>query len=70
MSSDSRVTSLNPRVTILNLRVASSNPQLTSSNPRFTSLNLRIIKSMKIQVNSLESSSFPKIINPKLFGNS
>ena len=30
----------------------------------------RIIKSMKIQVNSLKSSSFPKIISPKLFGNS
>ena len=29
----------------------------------------RIIKPMKTQVNSLRSSSFPKIRSPKLFGN-
>ena len=39
------------------------NLQVTSSNPR-------IIKSMKSQVSSLKSSSFLKIVSPKLFGNS
>ena len=53
-----------------NPRVTSSNPRVTSSNPWVTSSNPRIIKSMKTKVNSLKSSSFPKIISPKLFGNS
>ena len=55
--------SSNPRVTSLNPRVTTSNPPVTSSNPR-------IIKSLKTQVNSLKSCSFPKILSPKLFGNS
>ena len=45
----------------------------TSYEFEFTSYEFestRIIKSMKTQVNSLKSSSFPKIISPKLFGNS
>ena len=67
-SSNTRVTSSNPRVTISNPWVTSSNPWVTSSNLRVTSSNPRIIKSMKTQVNSLKISSFPKIINPKLFG--
>ena len=61
-------TSSNPRVTSLHPRVTSSNPWVRSSNLRVTSSNPRIIKSMKTQVNSLKISSFPKIINPKLFG--
>ena len=61
MSSDLGVTSSNPRVTCSNPQVASSNPWVTSSNPR-------IIKSIKTQVISLKSSSFPKIISPKLLG--
>ena len=60
--------SSNPGVTSSNPRVTSSNPQVTSSNLQVTSLNPRIIKSMKTQVSSLKSSSFPKIINLKLFG--
>ena len=51
-----------------NPRIAISNPWITSSNLRVTSSNPRIIKSMKTRVNSLKISSFPKIINPKLFG--
>ena len=51
-----------------NPRVTSSNPWVTSSNLRATSSNPRIIKSTKTQVNSLKISSFPNIINPKLFG--
>ena len=31
--------------------------------------NLRIIKSIKTQVNSLKSSSFSKFLSPQLFGN-
>ena len=46
--------------------VTSSNSQVT----RFKSTSLIIIKSMKTQVISLKSSSFPKIISPKLFDNS
>ena len=61
-------TSPNRRVTSSNPWVTSSNPWVTSSNLRVTSSNPRIIKSMKTQVNSLKISSFPKIINPKLFG--
>ena len=61
-------TSPNRRVTSSNPWVTSSNPWVTSSNLRVTSSNPRIIKSMKTQVNSLKMSSFPKIINPKLFG--
>ena len=40
-----------------------------SSNPRVTSSNVQVRVQIK-QVNSLKSSSFPKIICPKLFGNS
>ena len=54
-----RVETLKERVKFKN---ASSNPSIKSSSPR-------IIKSMKIRVNSLKSSSFPKIKSPKLFGN-
>ena len=60
--------SSNPRVMSSNPRVTSSNPWVRSSNLRVTSSGPRIIKSMKTQVNSLKISSFPKIINPKLFG--
>ena len=59
----------------LKFESASSNPRVTNSSPWVTSSNLpgtssdqRIIKWMKTQVNSLKISSFPKIINPKLFG--
>ena len=38
--------------------------------PIFEVESTRIIKSMKTQVNSLKSSSFPKMISSKLFGNS
>ena len=69
-SSNLRVTSSNPRVTSSNPRVPSSNPRVTSSNPRVTSSNPRIIKSTKTQVGSLKSSSFLKILSPKLLGNS
>ena len=41
-----------------------------TTNCEFKSTNSRIIKSMKTQVSGLKSSSFPKIINPKLLGNS
>ena len=58
----------NPRFTSSNPWVASLNLWVTSSNLRVTSSNPRIIKSMKNQVNRLKISSFPKIINPKLFG--
>ena len=76
-SSNPRVPNSNPRVTssIYELQlqiyelVSSSNPRITSSNPRVTSSNPRIIKSMKTQVNSLNCSSFPTIISPKLFDN-
>ena len=54
-----RVETLKERVKFKN---ASSNPSIKSSSPR-------IIKSMKIHVNSRKSSSFPKIKSPKLFGN-
>ena len=67
-SSNPRVTSSNPWVTSSNPWLTSSNPWVTSSNLRVTSSNPRIIKSMKTRVNSLKISSFPKIINPKLFG--
>ena len=63
MISNPRVTSSNPRATI-------SNPRVTSSNSRVTSPNPQIIKWIKTQVNSLKSCSFPKIVSPKLFGNS
>ena len=76
-SSNLQVTSSNPRAMSSNPRVASSNPLVTSFNPRVTSWNLQvtssnpqIIKSMKIQVSSLKSSSFLKIVSPKLFSNS
>ena len=52
----------------LKFKSASSNPWVTSSNLRVTTSSPRIIKLMKTQVNSLKISSFPKIINPKLFG--
>ena len=77
MSSNSRVASLNSRVTSSNRRVTNSNPGITRFNPQVTSSNLqvtrsnpRIIKSMETQVSSLKSSSFLKIISPKLFDNS
>ena len=50
------VASSKPRVTSWNTRVKSSNPSVTSSNPP-------IIKSMKTQVNSPQSTSYPKIIS-------
>ena len=62
--------SSNPRVTSSNPRVKSSNPRVMSSNPRVMSSNPQVIESMKTQVNSLKSSSFLKIISPKLFSNS
>ena len=37
---------------------------------KFKATSSRIIKSMKTQVNSLKSSSFPRIISPQLFGSS
>ena len=70
VSSNPRLTSSNPRVTSSNPWAKSSNSRVTSLITRFTSSNPRIIKSIKIQVNSLKSSSFPKILRPKLFGNS
>ena len=66
MSLNPQVTTLDPQVTGLNPRVVGSNPQVTSHKFEST----RIIKSMKTQVNNLKSSSFPKNISPKLFGNS
>ena len=60
--------SSNPRVTSSNPRVTRSNPWVTSSNLPVTGSNPRIIKSMRTQVNRLKISSFPKIINPELFG--
>ena len=69
-SSNPRVRSPNPRDTSSNPLVRSSNLRVTSSNLQVTSSNLRIIKSIKTQVSSLKSLSFPKIISPKLFGNS
>ena len=69
-----RVESLKARVEGLKAQVeiksAISNPRVTSSKPRVTSSNLWIIKSIKTQLSSLKSSSFPKILRPKLFGNS
>ena len=60
-----RVKSFKARVEIQKCEFKSmsykSKSTITSSNPR-------IIKSTKTQVNSLKISSFPKIINPKLFG--
>ena len=44
--------------------------EFKSTSYDFKSTSSRIIKSMKTQVNSLEGSLFPKIINPKLFCNS
>ena len=67
-SSNPRVTSSNSRVTRSNPWVTSSNPWVTSSNLRVTGWNPRIIKSMRTQVNRLKISSFPKMINPELFG--
>ena len=69
-SSNARVTSSNPRVTSSNSRVTSSNPRVTSSNTQVTSSNPWIIKWIKTQVSSLKSSSFPKILSPKLFSSS
>ena len=69
---EARVTSCELRVTSyefkaqkheLKFKSASSNPGVASSNPL-------VIKSMKTQGNSLKSSSFPKIMSPKLLGNS
>ena len=67
-----RVESLKARIEIQssNARVTSSNPRVTSSNPQVTSSNPWIIKWIKTQVSSLKSSSFPKILSPKLFGSS
>ena len=60
-----RVKSCEVRVTSYELKIkgTGSNPQVTSSNPQ-------IIKSVKTQVNSLKIFPFPKVISPKLFGNS
>ena len=63
-----RVTSFEIRVKTLKhelkFKSASLNTRVTSSDPRIT-------KSIKTQVNSLiKSSSFPKILSPKFFGNS
>ena len=65
-----RDTSYELRVKSLKFKSASWNPRVTSSNLQVTSSNPRIIKSMKTQVSSLKSSSFLKIVSPKLFGNS
>ena len=43
---------------------------LKSTSYELKSTSSRIIKSMKTHANSLKRSLFPKIISPKLFGNS
>ena len=65
-SSNPQVMSSNPRVTSSNSWVTSCNSLVTSSNPRVTSSDTRLNKSIKNQVNNLKSSSFPKILSPKL----
>ena len=65
-----RVQSLKARVESLKVRVEIQKCEFKSTSYEFKSTSSRIIKSMKTQVNSLKSSSFPKIISPKLFSNS
>ena len=76
-----RVESLKAQVESLKARVeiqkctSSTSYEFESTSDEFESTSYefestRIIKLMKTQVNSLKCSSFPKIINPKLFGNS
>ena len=70
-----RVESLKARVEIQKCEFESTSYEFESTSHEFESTSYefestRIIKSMKTQVNSLKSSSFPKIISPKLFGNS
>ena len=70
-----RVTSYKLRVESLKARVESLKPRVEIQKCEFKSMSYefestRIIKSMKTQVNRLKSSSFPKIISPKLLGNS
>ena len=48
----------------------STSYEFESTSYVFESTSSGIIKSMKTQVNSYKSSSFPKNISPKLFGNS
>ena len=48
----------------------STSYEFKSTSYEFKSTSARIIKSMTTQVKSLKSSSFPKIISPKLFGSS
>ena len=48
----------------------STSYEFKSTSYEFQSTRSRIIKSMKTEVNSLKSSSFSKIISPKLFGKS
>ena len=72
-----RVESLKARVEIQKCEFKSTSYELkstsygfASTSYEFESTSSRIIKLMKTQVNSLKSSSFSKIISPKLFGNS
>ena len=65
-----RAESLKARVEIQKCEFKSTSYEFKSTSYEFKSTISRIIKSMKTQVNSLKSSSFPKIISPKLFGNS
>ena len=58
ISCELRAESLKARVKVLKVRVKF---KIASSNPR-------TIKSMKTQGDCFKSSSFPKIISPKLFG--
>ena len=60
------------RVTSCELRVTSYEFKAQKHELKFKSAssNPLVIKSMKTQGNSLKSSSFPKIISPKLLGNS
>ena len=46
----------------------STSYEFKSTSYEFKSTTSRIIKSMKTHVNSLKSSSFPKIISPELLG--
>ena len=70
-----RAESLKARVEIQKCKFKSTSYEFKSTSYEFESTSYefestRITKSMKIQVNTLKSSSFPKIISPKLFGNS
>ena len=60
-----QVESLKVRVEIQKCEFESTSYEFESTSYEFEST--RIIKSMKTQANSLKSSSFPKIISPKLY---